>query len=122
VPDDIMTNLVAVLGCQIGTPPFTYLGLPMGSTKPRMTDLTPTMDRVERRLSACSSLLFYTRRLEMINLVITPITTYAMCTIKLPAGVIENIDRAREQCLLRGNNKSSRGGNLVAWQNVKNPR
>ena len=40
----------------IGTMPFTYLGLPMGTTKPRMEDLTPLMDRVERRLSACSSL------------------------------------------------------------------
>ena len=34
----------------IGTMPFTYLGLPMGTTKPRMEDLTPLMDRVERRL------------------------------------------------------------------------
>ena len=40
----------------IGTMPFTYLGLPMGTTKPHMEDLTPLMDRVERQLSACSSL------------------------------------------------------------------
>jgi len=26
-----------------------------------------------------------------------------MCTLKLPIGVIENIDRARKQCLWRGN-------------------
>ena len=110
VPSDDMETLAATLGCQVGSLPFTYLGLPMGTTKPRMTDLTPMMDRVERRLSSCSSLLSYTGRLEMINSVITPITTYAMCTIKLPAGVIENIDRARKQCLWRGNNHSNRGG------------
>jgi retron-type reverse transcriptase len=61
------------------------------------------IDRVERRLSACSTWLSYTGRLQMINSAITPITTYAMCTIKLPKGVIENIDRARKQCLWRGN-------------------
>ena len=44
-----------------------------------------------------------------------------MCTIKLPAGVIENIDRAKKQCLWRGNNQANRGGNLVAWQNVQLP-
>jgi hypothetical protein len=51
----------------------------------------------------------------MINSTISPITTYAMCTIKLPKEVIENIDRARKQCLWRGNSEKKRGGNLVAW-------
>jgi len=68
VPEATMVNLAAILGCQIGSMPFTYLGLPMGTTKPRMTDLTPLMvDRVERRLSACSSLLSYTGRLQLIT-------------------------------------------------------
>ena len=42
-----------------------------------------------------------------------------MCSIKLPVGVIENIDRARKQCLWRGNNDSKKGGNLVAWPVVQ---
>ena len=117
-----METLAAALGCQIGSLPFTYLGLPMGTTKPRMTDLAPMMDIVERRLPACSSLLSYIGRLEMINSVITPITTCAMCTIKLPIGVIENINKARKQCLWRGNNQSNKGGNLVGWQKVQMPK
>jgi hypothetical protein len=79
--------------------PFTYLGLPMGNTKPHFADLTPLMDRVERKLVACSTFLSYTRRLEMINSVISSTVTYAMRSIKLPVGVIENIDRIRKQCL-----------------------
>jgi hypothetical protein len=35
----------------------------------------------------------------MLNVAITPITTYTMCTIRLPWGVIDNIDRIRKQCL-----------------------
>ena len=59
----------------------------------------------------------------MVNSAITPITTYAMCTIKLPKGVIDNIDRARKQCLWRGNdNDRKRGGNLVAWEIVMKPK
>jgi hypothetical protein len=80
------------------------------------------MDKVERRLSACSVWLTYTVRLQMINSTITPITTYAMSTIKLPKGVIENIDRARKQCLWRGNSEKKRGGNLVAWPVVIQPK
>lgn len=99
VSSEKMTILANTLGCAIATMPFTYLGLPMGTTKPRIDDLSPIMDRVERRLSAFSTWLSYSGRLQMIQSSITPITTYAMCTIKLPKGVIENIDRARKQCL-----------------------
>ena len=74
VSDARIEQIAAILGCQVGSLPFTYLGLPMGTTKSRMVDLTLMIDRVERRLSACSSLLSYTGRLQMINSVITPVT------------------------------------------------
>jgi hypothetical protein len=96
VPQDKMIRLAGTFGCDIGSTPFTYLSLPMGTTKPRMEDLTPMMDRVECMLSACSTWLSYTSRLQMINSAITPITTHAICTLKLPKGVTENIDRARK--------------------------
>ena len=114
--------IASAFGCAIGSMPFTYLGLPMGTTKPRMEDLTPLMDRMERRLSSCSSLLSYSGRLEMLNSAITPITTYAMCTLKLPVGVLDNLDRIRKQCLWRGNDKSKKGGNLAAWLMVLKPK
>jgi hypothetical protein len=122
VSDEKMAILAATFGCDVGSMPFTYLGLPMGTTKPRIEDFTSMMDRVERRLSACSTWLSYSGRLDMINSTITPITTYAMCTVKLPIGVIENIDRARKQCLWRGNSAKKRGGNLVAWPTVMMPK
>ena len=50
VPEAIMVSLAAVLSCQIGTMPFTYLGLPMGTTKPRMLDLTPLMDKIQKEV------------------------------------------------------------------------
>ena len=114
--------LASALGCQVASMPFTYLGLPMGTTKPRMEDFTPLMDRVKRKLSAFSSFLSYSGRLQMINSVLSPTVTYAMSSIKLPVGVIENIDRARKQCLWRGNDASKKGGNLAAWHMVQKPK
>jgi hypothetical protein len=60
--------------------------------------------------------------LQLINLVITPITTYAMCTIKLHKGVIDNIDRARKQCLWRVKDVDKKGGHLAAWNMVQKPK
>jgi hypothetical protein len=94
----------------------------MGATKPHFADLRPLMNRVERKLVACSTFLSYTRRLDMINSVLSSTVTYAMCSIKLPAGVIENIDRIGKQCLWRGNNPEKKGGNLAAWPMVQKPK
>lgn len=93
---DKMQILANTFGCQIGSFPFTYLDLPMGTTKPQVEDYTPLMDKIERWLAACFSLLSYSGRLEMVNTVIIATTAYAMCTLKLPKGVIDNIDRARK--------------------------
>jgi hypothetical protein len=122
VPETKIQELASIFGCQIASMSFTYLGIPMGTTKPRMDDLTPLMDRIERRLNACSVYLSYSGRLEMVNTVLTSIATYAMCSIKLPVGVIENIDGIKKQCLWRGNNPEKKGGNLAAWHLVQKPK
>jgi hypothetical protein len=122
VSQDKMQHLANTFGCQIDSLPFTYLGLLMGTTKPRIEDLSPIMDRVERRLSAYSTWLSYSSRLQMVNSAITPIVTYTLCTIKIPKGFIDNIDHARKQCLWGGSDDSTKGGNLVAWPTVMKPK
>jgi hypothetical protein len=52
-------TLARTFGCQLCTMSFTYLGLQKGTTKPRIENLSPIMDRIERRLSACSSLSYH---------------------------------------------------------------
>jgi hypothetical protein len=51
--------LSSTFGCQLGTFPFTYLGLLMRTTKPRVKDYMPLMDKTERRLT--STFAFLTR-------------------------------------------------------------
>jgi hypothetical protein len=80
------------------------------------------MDMVEIRISAYFTFLSYFGRLEMINSVLTPTVTYAMCSVKLPIGVIDNIDRIIRQCLWRGNEANNKGGHLAAWPMVKRPK
>lgn len=72
-------------GCQLGSLPFTYLGLPMGTTKPTTKNYLQLWTGWREDLST-----------------ITPITTYIMCTLQFYKGSIENIDRAKKQCIWRG--------------------
>ena len=52
-----MNHLATVFGCRVGKLPFTYLGLPVGTTRPKIVDLLPLVDCMERRLTASSSFL-----------------------------------------------------------------
>jgi hypothetical protein len=78
--------------------PFTYLGLSMGTTKPSIKDLTPLIDRIERRLSATatSSFLSYGDRLVLINSFMPSLPTFSS---SLSMCVIDVVGRARRHCL-----------------------
>ena len=49
---DRLHALADTFGCSVGSLPFAYLGLPLGTTRPTMHDLTPLMSQIERRLNA----------------------------------------------------------------------
>lgn len=49
----------ANLACQVGTLPFTYLGLPLGTTRPKIEEFMPMIKRIENGLSCFSSMLSY---------------------------------------------------------------
>nr|ABA98347.1 retrotransposon protein, putative, unclassified [Oryza sativa Japonica Group] len=110
--------LAGILGCNIGSLPFTYLGLPLGTTRHRVVDFAPLVDRIERRLTASSIFLPQGGRLTLINSVISSIPTYYMSSLQLPVTVIKAIDTARKNYLWRGNNPSSTRKSLASWDRV----
>lgn len=46
--DEEGNRVASLLGCDVGSMPFTYLGLPMGTSRPTIYDLMPMVDRIER--------------------------------------------------------------------------
>jgi len=63
VPSHKVPLLTGVFGCVEGQLPFTYLGIPLGTTKPLVKDYAPLICRVERKLFASSVFLSYSGRL-----------------------------------------------------------
>ena len=119
---DKAVHLANTFGCLVGSFPFTYLGLPMGLTKPQVKDFAPLICRVERRLSASSRFLSYAGRLQLVNSVLSSLPTYYMCTLKLPSAVIEIIDKHRRNCLWRGADNNRKSYNLAAWNSTMKPK
>jgi hypothetical protein len=88
--------------------PFTYLGVPLGLSKPRIRHFLSLIQRIERRLSCTSALLSQAGRLELVNSVLSALLTFLLCALKIPAATVKKIDAYRKHCLWRGNDVNSK--------------
>jgi hypothetical protein len=115
-------HMANTFGCKVGSMPFTYLGLPLGTTKPTLQEFSPLLTRIERRLSGISKFLSYNGRLIMVNSVLSALPTFYMCTLKIPPQVIKQIDIYRKHCLWSNGDIDRKGKCLVAWEIVCKPK
>jgi hypothetical protein len=90
--DDTAVSMAQSFGCSIGQMPFTYLGLPLGTTRPTVMDLMPLVDRIERKMSATYMMMYYSGRVTIINSLLTSIAMFAMCSIQIPPKILEHIE------------------------------
>lgn len=86
---DKVDHLVGVFSCKGGTMPFTYLGLPLGTTKPSLEEFSPLLNRIETRITRISGFLSYHGRLILVNSVLSALPTFYMCSLKLPPQIIK---------------------------------
>lgn len=117
-----LVHLARTFGCQTGSFPFTYLGLPMGLTKPKVDDFLPLISKCEKRLSFISPFLNQAGRLELTNSVLTALPTYTICSIVLPKAVIKQIDKYRKHYLWRGAEANAKKVAKAAWPIVSTPK
>jgi hypothetical protein len=110
-----LLHIARTFNCEIGSLPFTYLGLPLSLSKLRAIDFSPLVTKCERRLAATSIFLNQARRLEITNSVLTAMATFCLSTFLLQQSVIEQIDKFRKLCLWRGANFNARQKPKVAW-------
>jgi hypothetical protein len=111
-------ELASAFGCKVEALPFTYLGLPLGSTKPKVDDLMPMICRVDKKLAGIANMLAYSSRLVTIKAVITAIPNHAMCAMKVPFTCLDHVDGAARNFLWYGKDINKSGKCLVKWDNV----
>jgi len=61
-------------GCKVGMP-FTYLGLPLGTTRLTINEFSLVLSRIEGRLSGISKMLSYHGRVILLNYVFSSLLT-----------------------------------------------
>ena len=120
--EDKMIQLSQLMGCNIGTLPRTYLGLPLSITKPRVIDYLPMLKKTETRLLSCSTLLSSGDKLTLLKSVFTSMPTFSMCTLPLPKAVIKQINIYLKQCFWRKFGTLDSGPPMISWEKVCKPQ
>ena len=88
------TNLARVFGCAVGSMPFTYLGLPLGTTRPTIQEFMPLVCRLERELTPTITMMSYGGKLSWLNASVTSLLVFAMCTLKFPPSLLRSLIRS----------------------------
>jgi hypothetical protein len=117
-----LLSLANSFGCAVGKLPFTYLGLPLGVTKPTIQDMSPLVGLVERRLNASARFLGYGGRLEFVRSVLSSLPSFYMCSLKIQKTILNICNKAQRHCLWDNEEDSSSVNALAAWSRVCRPK
>jgi hypothetical protein len=122
--DERLTHFTNTLNYQKGSFPFTYLGLPLGLTKPTLEHFLPMVVRVERRLCGIADFLDYGGKLLMVKSVLASIPISYMTCLEILVTINEQVIKYMRHCLWRKNNSDvqAKGSALVAWKKICRPK
>lgn len=103
--------------------PLTYLGLPVGTSRPTIQDLMPLICSAERRLTSTMAMMSYGGKLSWLNSTATSLLIYAMCTQKFPPKLIDVLDKIKRRCMWTQKIEQGEKCNLLAaWDMVCKPK
>jgi hypothetical protein len=87
-----------LFGCEIGSLPFRYLGIPIHFRRLRNGEWKPIEDRFEKKLSSwIGKLLSYGDHLILINSVLTSLPMFMLSFFEIPKGVMRRLDYFRSR-------------------------
>jgi hypothetical protein len=122
--DSRLSHFVNTVNCQRGSFPFTYLGLPLGITKPTLEHFIPLVVRVEKRLCGIADFLNYGGKLQMVKSVLASLPISYMSCFDVPVSIKEQVIKFMRHCLWRRKTTDVqvKGSALVAWSKICRPK
>ncbi|KAM0901257.1 hypothetical protein ACQ4PT_020090 [Festuca glaucescens] len=112
-----------VLGCEVASFPFKYLGLPLGLRKVTASQLQPLVDNAAGRLEPwCVNLLTRGGRTILVQTTLCAIPIHAMMSLDIHPKVLEALLKICRAFLWKGRMEINGGHCLVAWDKVASPK
>nr|GEV73670.1 reverse transcriptase domain, reverse transcriptase zinc-binding domain protein [Tanacetum cinerariifolium] len=118
VSNSEVVSMAACTGCEVGSFPFSYLGLPIGSNVTRIANWQILIDRFKARLSGWkANLLSIGGRLTLIKSVLGSLGIYYFSIIKALEMVIKSLESLHVK-FFWGSHESSKKLSWVKWSNT----
>lgn len=123
VSSEVAASMVTILGCIVSSFSQPYLGLPLTTSKIRLSDLQPLLDWFHKYFAGWrGSLLNQVGHEVLVRSVLSSFSIYDMCSILLPKGVIELLDAKRRAFLWTGSTNCSGANCKAPWDHVCLPK
>jgi hypothetical protein len=111
-----------LFGCEKGSYPFRYLGIPMHYRKLNNKDWEKIEERIEKKLSSWKGkYLSVGGRLVLINSVLTSLPMFMLSFFEIPKGVLEKIDYFRSRFFWQ-NDSQKKKYRLTKWSIICQPK
>jgi hypothetical protein len=122
--DTMLSHFASTLHCKKGSLPFTYLGLPLGITKPSLEYFLPMVQRVQHRLCGIADFLNYGEKLEMVKSVLSSLSMFYMACLDILVTINDQVIKYMRHCLWRKKNDGvqAHGKAMVAWGKICRPK
>jgi hypothetical protein len=119
---DVENQYKQILGCEAGSLPFCYLGIPVHYRKLLNREWNPVENRFERKLGCWQGkLLSYGDRLVLINSVLTSLPMFMLSFLEIPKGVKKRLDFYRSRFFWQ-NDEHRRKYRLTRWNIICRPK
>jgi hypothetical protein len=111
-----------IFGCEVGSLPFKYLGIPIHYRKLLNKELKPVEDRFEQKLASwLGKLLSYGDQLVLINSVLCSFPMFLLSFFEIPKGVRKRLDFYRSRFFYQSDGQKKKY-RVTKWNIVCRPK
>ncbi|XP_074314348.1 uncharacterized protein LOC141649561 [Silene latifolia] len=122
VPEQLKRDILQVSGYSEGSIPFTYLGMPIQTTRLKKHDCECLVDKICARINGYGARKFsYAGRLVIVKSVLNTLHSYWASLFVIPKGITKRIEAVCRN-FLWDNSADYRRAPLVAWDSVCRPK
>lgn len=124
IEEECLLEYAEILGCSVGSLPFTYLGVKVGSAHMRVVEWATVLQKVRNRLLKWNHLkVSIGERYTLLNVVLSSLPVYYLSTYRAPKKVLNEITKMQRKFFWGGGvsllNPSLRlSGNLFVNPNI----
>lgn len=114
-----LTNSAGVLGCQVGSLPFKYLGAMIGSSPHSISFWTPLIDKLRRKLQSFdASKVSIAGRVVLLKAVIDSVPLFWFSLYKMPSQIVNIIEQMRRNFFWGQFKDSEKKMHLLNWESI----